>query len=71
MSTFDGEVERLERALGQARRQWDATCTVWRDDVQREFAERHWSLLENAAQDVIQSLATLSGVVQDIERRMQ
>jgi hypothetical protein len=71
VSALDGEVENLENALVRARRQWEATCSLWRDDVQRQFSEIHWSPLESAARDVIDSLARLSIVVEEIERRME
>lgn len=68
MSAFDLEAEQLQRALALARARWEEASSLWRDDVQRAFAEQHWSPLEEATRAVIDGLEALSSVVVDSER---
>ena len=63
MSNPRQPVEHMQTALQALRQRWDATQRLWRDQVQRDFAQAHMEPLDREARATLAEMQRLAEVL--------
>lgn len=65
---FGAGTSKLQHALKTLRAHWDSTQDGWRDQVRRDFEERHLAPLDAQVTQTIRAMDTLADVFAKIYR---
>ena len=63
MSDLDNASKRLEEAFLVIKRRWQASETLWQDQVQRQFEETYWQPLASLVPATLNDLDQLAQTI--------
>jgi hypothetical protein len=71
MSSLGSSHQHITQSWQKLRGQWLATCSQWRDQVQRSFESQHWQAIESTVLDYARSLESLADVIEQMRRNVK